>query len=381
MTALPTPRIDADFPGGNILQDGRDGDTLFLRQDLRDTEGHWFWWYFRARDCAGCRLLFSFTDGCVVGHRGPAVSRDGGRTWEWLGRDSVVRTEKGFAFEARFPDDAEDTRFAFSIPYVESDLLRFATARDGALRIEELCRSRHGRSVQLLRAGPAGGTAARRLLLTARHHACESIASFVLEGILEAATGPGPTARLLRRTEILAVPFVDKAGVEAGDQGKNRRPHDHNRDYVDNAIYPETIALRNLVLGDSVANPFAALDLHCPYMSGDLSRLVYVVGSAHGPNAVAQRILCDALETLRSGPWPFRAHDYLPFGTGWNTGKNYGAGVPAGRWFASCPNCLLSATVEISYADMRGVPVTPENARAFGRDLARALALSLPSAC
>jgi len=31
--------VDADFPGGNIIVEGLDGDTIFLRQDLRDTEG------------------------------------------------------------------------------------------------------------------------------------------------------------------------------------------------------------------------------------------------------------------------------------------------------------------------------------------------------
>ena len=42
------------------------------------------------------------------------------------------------------------------------------------------------------------------------------------------------------------VPFVDKDGVEEGDQGKNRAPRDHNRDYAGASMYPETGALREL---------------------------------------------------------------------------------------------------------------------------------------
>jgi murein tripeptide amidase MpaA len=38
-----------------------------------------------------------------------------------------------------------------------------------------------------------------------------------------------PEGRLAReRFRFLAVPFMDKDGVEDGDQGKNRRPRDHN---------------------------------------------------------------------------------------------------------------------------------------------------------
>ena len=78
------PLIDCDFPGGNIIVEGIDGDDVRLRQDLRDTDGFWFWWSMRVRGAAGRTLRFNFTDGKVVGVRGPAASPDGGRTWRWL---------------------------------------------------------------------------------------------------------------------------------------------------------------------------------------------------------------------------------------------------------------------------------------------------------
>ena len=55
--------IDCEFPGGNIVVDAIEGDTVSLHQDLRDTRGDWFYWYFRVRGAAGRTLNFKFTKG------------------------------------------------------------------------------------------------------------------------------------------------------------------------------------------------------------------------------------------------------------------------------------------------------------------------------
>ncbi len=39
-------RIHSDFPGGNIIFDRIEGDTIYIERDLRDTEGDWFYWAF-----------------------------------------------------------------------------------------------------------------------------------------------------------------------------------------------------------------------------------------------------------------------------------------------------------------------------------------------
>ena len=76
--------VDADFPGGNVVVEKIEGDTVFLRQDVRDTKGSWFYWCFRVRNAAGRMLTFQFP-GDLIGVRGPAVSIDAGKTWAWLG--------------------------------------------------------------------------------------------------------------------------------------------------------------------------------------------------------------------------------------------------------------------------------------------------------
>ena len=109
-------RVDTDFPGGNIVVDKIEGDTLSVHQDLRDTQGHWFYWQFRARGAQGRTLTFQFTKGDVVGVLGPAMSLDGGESWTWLGKESLT----GSGFRCAFPADAKDARFCVSIPYFEN---------------------------------------------------------------------------------------------------------------------------------------------------------------------------------------------------------------------------------------------------------------------
>ena len=40
--------IDTKFAGGNVIVEQILGDTVYFKPDLRDTEGEWFYWYFRA---------------------------------------------------------------------------------------------------------------------------------------------------------------------------------------------------------------------------------------------------------------------------------------------------------------------------------------------
>ena len=53
--------VTADFPGGNVVLERIDGDTVLVHQDLRDTTEWWFHWYFRVRGAASCTLTFQFT--------------------------------------------------------------------------------------------------------------------------------------------------------------------------------------------------------------------------------------------------------------------------------------------------------------------------------
>jgi hypothetical protein len=363
--------IDADFPGGNIIVEKIEGNTVFVRQDLRDTAGHWFYWCFRVRGAGERTLTFQFTDGNVIGVRGPAVSLDGGRSWAWLGADAV----QGASFRYAFPASAEEVRFCFTMPYLELHLREFLKQHENnaSLSVETLCRSSRGREIELLRVGRLDGTPEHRVLLTARHHCCESMASYALEGLLQTVlTDENDGAWLREHVEILAVPFMDKDGVEAGDQGKNRKPHDHNRDYVQK-IYPSVQALTERVPAWSGGRLRIALDLHCPSIRGPHNEVIYFVGGPDAENWKRVGDLAKILEEVRQGPLVYRTADNLPFGKGWNTGIQQQDLKSFGLWAAELPGIAVASTIEIPYANASGAEVNAESARAFGRDLARAI--------
>jgi len=364
--------VDANIPGGNIVVEGIDGDTVYLRPDLRDTEGWWFYWNFRVGAAPGRAVQFQFSGRNPIGVRGPAVSTDGGRSWSWLGAQVV----HGGAFDYTFADDAGEARFCFAMPYQEEDLREFLARHDDSahLAVRELCRTRKGRSVERLHAGRLDGDATYKVLLTARHHACEMMASYSLEGVLETVLGDDDDGRWFRRNvEVLAVPFMDKDGVEDGDQGKNRKPHDHNRDYVGKSIYPSVAALRTLVPNWSNGHLTAALDLHCPYIRGPHNEVIYIVGSSDEAMWRRQCQFGRLLERLQSGPLVYRASDNLPFGQSWNTASNFDKGISCSRWACGLDGIALVAPFEIPYANAGGKPVMAPSARAFGRSLGRAI--------
>ncbi len=52
--------IHSEFSGGNILVDTCNGYHVELRPDIRDTSGHWFYWYFEVQVESHRRLHFHF---------------------------------------------------------------------------------------------------------------------------------------------------------------------------------------------------------------------------------------------------------------------------------------------------------------------------------
>ncbi len=364
--------IDADYPGGNIVLERIEDDTVYLHQDLRDTVGWWFYWNFRVRGAAGRSLTFHFTNKNVFGTRGPAVSLDEGDTWSWLGHHTVQDT----SFRYRISNDADCVRFAFAIPYLESDLNDFLKPyeQNRHLRQERLCTTRKGRAVRRLHIGQLNGIPEHRLLLTCRHHACESSASYVLEGMMAALLADTKDGRWMREhVEVLIVPFMDKDGVQEGDQGKNRSPRDHNRDYADESLYASTGALRELVPTWSDARLRMAIDLHSPWIRGPNNEVIYLVGSAHETIWKAQCAFSHLLETVCGDGLPYRASDNIPFGTAWNTSKNYTQGMSFSRWASTLEGIRLATTIEVPYANAGTVTMTPELARPFGGALVTAI--------
>ncbi len=268
--------IKKDYPGGNIKVNRIEGDSVYLEQEIRDTGEWWFFWSFCACGMQGRTISFFFENGDVVGIYGPCKSTDRVR-WEWVGEESL-RGNNCFVYT--FSKHETEVYFSFSIPYQMSDFESFfektilSNGKEEILErsLETIACSEKGRSIPILLIG--NSKSEKHIYFTARHHSCESTASYVLEGAIDFLCRNGEA--LLKNYMFHVVPFVDLDGVEEGDQGKSRIPHDHYRDYSESPIYNITKELYSYV---EKYPPYLYVDFHSPWKWGDGANEIYMVNS------------------------------------------------------------------------------------------------------
>ena len=368
--------VDGDLPAGNVIVDGIKGDVVKLRQDLRDSN-MWFYWAFRVRGAAGRTVKFDFTEktwGGPVGVRGPVVSTDGGKTFSYP-LDGKSRTS-GFTYT--FGPNDDDVMFYECHPYVRANWDAFVAKHSGALGkrfvVETLCKSRKGVDVPRARFGCIGGDQKFRIFMSARHHCSETMASWVLEGVGEAFLADDDLGRWLRaNVELMMVPFVDYDGAQAGDQGKVRKPHDHNRDYTE-FLYPETKAITEWIGTHAGGRLDMFLDIHCPWVRGKYNEWLYTPWKDPKilPDVAAEKRFSQLLETLQCGTMRYRAADDLQFGKEWNKGVNYKEGWSGVIWACHKVKGLkIARSYEVPFANANGAVVTPEKCRELGHDTAK----------
>ncbi|MGB4728431.1 MAG: M14 family zinc carboxypeptidase, partial [Thermogutta sp.] len=301
--------------------------------------------------------------------QGPAM-KVGDGPWSWLGREKVRDT----SFTVSLPENASEVRFCLAVPYLEEDLRRFLNrhANNPHLKVVEHCVTRKGRLTERLHLGCLGKTPTHRVLLACRHHACEMMASWVLEGLMEAVlTGPD-ASWFCNNVEFAIVPFMDKDGVEDGDQGKNRRPHDHNRDYQDEPIYPSVRAMKEFAPRWSEGRLRVAMDLHCPYIRGRRDHEIFLVGSPFENIQAQIDRLGEILQAKSADTIPYDPRNNIPFGVEWNNTSPERSRTFA-RWASSLEGINLACTLEFPYACAGGKVVDAASSRAFGTSLAAAL--------
>lgn len=383
--------IDIDYPGGNALVETDthtstlyfpiEGDTVRFRSDLRDTPKEWFYWNFRVSGAAGRTLRFELTYN-KLGAFGPAVSLNGGKSWSWLHETLNPRQT---AFTYTFGANDNEVRFASVIPYLQTNLdtLLAEIKNNPLVNIGSLTTSEKGRNIEKILIKNPIKDPQLKVLLSARHHACESMASYLLEGIITATLEGNSDAMawLRENVEFLILPMMDKDGVEDGDQGKNRAPWDHNEDYLGPSIYRAPAALRELAPMWADGKLRLALDLHCPGLAGSKAENFFAVGSKVINHAAEQRKFMDILLERQSGELKLNpANALLEFGTSWNVARR-GSGPPQTKssreWYSEIEGVKMSATMELPYANNEGQMVTPQNARELGSDLANAISLYL----
>lgn len=349
-------RIDKDFEGGNIRVTQISGDTVHLEAELRDTQTDWFYWAFRVEGAAGRTIRFDFNQKLRVGYYGAAVSHDL-RAWKWAGEPFADYTGFTYSF-----GQAENTAFFCHD-------LRYSTAQfqslcqDLALPAQTLATSERGRPIPFVEFGSGENV----LLLTSRHHACESTGTYVLEGAL----------RSLARKPItgfttIAVPFVDLDGVVDGDQGKNRRPHDHNRDYGEKPLYASVRWIQAL----AGARPVVfALDLHSPWHFGGRNDVGHGVRKDGLCTATQARFGELLTQQCRQCPDSFQydTKNDLAVGEEWNVPQDGGSPTSFSAFFSCHPGTEFALSLETPYYGTTDNIVTQERLRALGGCVAGAL--------
>lgn len=363
--------IDSGFPGGNIAVAETNGeDTFGMAPDQRGNKVPWFYWAFRVQGAAGKTLNFKF-DPKHVGVAGPGVSLDGGLSWKWLGAEAV---ENG-AFKYTFPQDAAEVRFSVGMPYQQSNLTRFLEKYQGnsLLQVGTLTTSVRGREVPLLKIGQPGKPARWAININARHHSCEMMGSYVVEGLIETILAENETGKWLQENaDFFIVPLVDFDGVEDGDQGKNRAPHDHNRDYGDSPIYPEVSAIKEQMPAWANNRPLVAIDLHNPALRSEIHEVIHFLVPKENEMEARLNAFTSTLGRESQGPIMCNQPFVMKFGSFYN---KLDAPVPVNfaGWVRTLPNTYLGYTLEVPYANAGGSEVNAESAKEFGVDLAYAL--------
>ena len=357
-------KINSSFPGGNIVLSKIEGSTVYLNPDLREGQP-WFYWNFEAEVTKPGKYTFNLGKPQKIGVQGPAFSVDHGKTWQWLGTSNVELTPESESFSFEFSPAIQRVRFAVAIPYLQENLDTFLKSHAGSnfLHKSELAKTRSGKTVELLRIGnPGAGREA--MLVTARHHACESMASYVLEGFLEEALSNSHAGVAFRNQYVLyAVPLVDKDGVQNGDQGKNRKPHDHNRDYGENPIFPEIRAIQELAQLHKIRY---SVDFHCPALRGDIHEAFHFLG--YGLPHIKQN-LNEWIHWIREE----RPQEVMvPLNLLVDPSKPNTLDRRINSHFmATLQSCLLAATLEVPYTQTKPL-LDPNMARAYGAGLLRA---------
>jgi len=344
-------KIIRSFTGGNIEVVSLSEHEVILRDELRDTEGDWFYWAFAVEDAPEGKVTFRFDQPFRVGYYGAAVSHDL-MHWQWS-----ESAGEGESFTYTFGKNEGRVYFAHHMLYHPG---RFESLV-GRLGLEQktLCISEKGRKIPYV----SFGEGERVILLTARHHCCESTGNYVMEGVLEEMT-----AVPIEGYRVICVPFMDYDGVVDGDQGKNRRPYDHNRDYIPEkeAMYASVRAVREIADHQDVVYAF---DFHSPWHIGGNNDLVYIPQKTIRRRKAINRFAGLFEAQMTPDCMGYKAQNDMPVNEDWNT-----YGTPCfGTYLSEVKGVELGFALETTYFGLNESKFEDKKAVATGHAFVRAL--------
>ncbi len=342
-------RIHADFECGNIRFLKEEGNEIFLQNEMRGTKREsYYYWAFCVEGAVGKKLTFRL-DHEWVGPYGAAVSHDL-VNWHW-----TESSLDGASFTYEFARGEDRVYFAHDLLYTPSRL--YKTAEDLGLKTETFCKTLKGRDVPCIKIGEGS----KNVILSSRHHACESSGSYVLEGMIR-----GYVQNPIEDTSLLVVPIVDYDGVWEGEQGKDRDPHDHNRDYIADPIYPETRAIMDYAKNRDITY---AIDFHAPTHRLGRSAHVYIVRKFPEFADRFDRFGCLLQKYCGGEAMDYSMRYDVPPNTGWNKDDT----PTFSSFFNLRPECKLALTLEVTHYGTDDNKVTADRLINTGRAFCKAL--------
>ena len=281
--------VETDFEGASVRVISADATTQEVQfmPGGEAARGWPCWWYFRVTGLEASRpLALRLSGSDAVTHvpgRPPgkplasswampdqaSYSLDG-KTWVHTA-PGVKQPDGRMLYVVPVVEGKASVLVAWGPPYPPSRAMDFVSQMGREHRMAEemeLCRSREGRSVPMLRVSEGDRVPERRfgIWVHARQHAWESGASWVCQGFTEWLLSDDLEAAWLRQNaEIYIVPIMDVDNAATGNGGKDALPQDHNRDWSEKPNWNEVAAAQRILSGLIAEGRLDLfLDLHNP---------------------------------------------------------------------------------------------------------------------
>lgn len=264
--------VSTDFPCGaaaiqTIDQSARE---IVFKIPTARTGGWQSWWYFKVSGITpGETISLHQTNGTAPALR--AVYSIDGKTWKYT--DPIPYEERKKPVSYRQKIDAEQAWFAWYVPYgvEQANALIEKAAKQPFVKTFELCKSEEGVAVMAMEVAEGENAADRpQVWVHARQHAWEVGGSWTAHGLGEWLISDDPRAASLRKSaRVTLVPIMDVDSVQGGRGGKDQKPYDHNRDWIDSPRWAAVqAAMKRVKEMDAAGKLVLFLDLHDPGWAG-----------------------------------------------------------------------------------------------------------------
>ena len=335
----PTLFFESRFETGNLMRATQVGERAYdlQLQDDVNTNGNKQWFYFAVQGAIpGKQYYFritNFTKSHSLYNHGmqpvlysiKAKEEDGlgwhrGGTEVCYFENAVPRRKSKrnyftLSFSHRFNHTQDTVYFAHAYPFTYTNLNE--DLRDLCRDVErakwvtrsELCRSVSDNAVDLLCiTAPAPYSELKKrksVVLSARVHPGETMASYIMKGVIEMLTGPSVQAAELRqRYKFYLVPMLNPDGVVNGNYRAGIMGRDMNRQWL--APSPDTepsiYALKNLLRKCSHSG---GVEMYCDFHGHSRKTNIFLYGCCssarqQNPMAVLQQRLFPYLLSINS---------------------------------------------------------------------------------